>query len=195
MDERSYEGDLRLDPIATQRRGGGQSCDQVETLRKLSGRFNQSGTLQRPLSGFAPKTGGLFDQPGLGAVAGQNLRLVLGDVSETAFEGFGDTSVQRTSRLAIGRILNETILRLASVARTRAIGRCGYRAQTDNRTLRAGHNDCRSRQWAAGFLFGCSRTEFRLGKSIALSTIDKSLFLSRTIAIQDSPNMPRPECG
>src|SRR4029077_4182830 len=87
----------------------------VETLRKLSGRFNQSGALQRPLSGFAPKAHGLFDQPGFGAVARQNLRLVLSDVSEAAFEGFGDASVQRTSRLAqkgaVGRILDQRVLK------------------------------------------------------------------------------------
>src|ERR1700722_17553159 len=100
MDERGYEGDLQLDLLATQRRRGGQSCDQFETLLKLSGRFNQSGALQRPLSGFAPKARGLLMQPGVGAVARQNLRLVHSDVSEAAFEGFGDASVQRTSRLA-----------------------------------------------------------------------------------------------
>jgi hypothetical protein len=85
MDERGYEGDLQLDLLATQRGRGGQCGDQVETLRKLSDRFNQSGALQRPLSGFAPKVRGLFDQPGFGAVARQNLRLVLSDVSEAAF--------------------------------------------------------------------------------------------------------------
>ena len=82
MDERGYERDLQLDLLATQRRRGGQCCDQVETLRKLSGRFNQSGALQRPLSGFAPKARSLLGQPGVGAVARQNLRLVLGDLSE-----------------------------------------------------------------------------------------------------------------
>ena len=73
------------------------------------------GALQRPLPGFAPKARGLFDQPGFSAVARQNLRLVLSDVSEAAFQGFGDASVQRTSRLAqkgaVGCILDQRVLK------------------------------------------------------------------------------------
>src|SRR4029077_890161 len=113
MVERGYEGDLQLDLLATQGGRGGQCCDQVETLRKLSDCFNQSGALQRPLSGFAPKACGLFDQPGFGAVARQNLRLVLSDVREVLFESFGNASVQRTSRLAqkgaVGGILHQRV--------------------------------------------------------------------------------------
>ena len=44
----------------------------------------------------------------------QNLRLVVGNVSEMTFEGFGDVGVQRASRLAqqrpISRVLYECVL-------------------------------------------------------------------------------------
>ena len=103
--------------ICSRRSAGrcGQGRDLVECARKLSSRFDQRGALQRPLSGFAPKARGLLDQPSFGAVTRQNLRLVLSDVSEVAFEGFGDASVQRTSRLAqkgaVSRILDQRVFK------------------------------------------------------------------------------------
>ena len=115
VDERGYERDLKLDLLATQRGRAGQDRDLVERARELRHGFNQRRALQRPLSRFAPKARGLLDQPGFGAVTRQNLRLVLGDVSEVAFERFGDASVQRTSRLAqkgaVGRILDQRVLK------------------------------------------------------------------------------------
>ena len=64
---------------------------------------------------------GLFDQPSLGAVTRQEFRLVLGNVSELAFEGFGDAGVKRASRLAqqgaIGRVLHQCVLEQISRVR------------------------------------------------------------------------------
>ena len=81
---------------------------------KLLCGFDQRRALQRPLSRFAPQVRGLLDQPGLGAVTRQQLRLVLGDLRELAFKGFGDTGVKRASRLAqqraIGRVLHQRML-------------------------------------------------------------------------------------
>ena len=54
-------------------------------------------------------------QVALIAMARQNLRLVLSDVREAAFEGFGDASVQCASRLAqkatVSRILDQRVLK------------------------------------------------------------------------------------
>ena len=85
----------------------------------------KSRALQRPLSGFAPKARGLFDQPSFGAVTRQNLRLVLSNVREVPFESFGNASVQRTSRLAqksaVGRILNEGVFKQIARVRRHAL--------------------------------------------------------------------------
>ena len=42
---------------------------------------------------------GLLVQPGLGAMPRQPLRLILGKLRELAFQRFGDTGMQRPSRL------------------------------------------------------------------------------------------------
>ena len=114
MDEWGYERDLKLDLLATQRGRGGQGRDLVKGTRELLYGFDQRRALQRPLSRFAPQARGLLDQPGLGAVTRQQLRLALGDLGELAFEGFGDASVKRASRLAqqraIGRVLHQGML-------------------------------------------------------------------------------------
>ena len=98
--ERGYERDLKFDLLATQCRRGRQGRNLVESAGELLRSLNQRRTLQRPLSRFAPQTRGLLDQPGLGAVTRQQLRLVLSNVSELVLESFGDASVKRASRLA-----------------------------------------------------------------------------------------------
>ena len=114
MDEWGYERDLKLDLLATQRGRGGQGRDLVEGARELLCGFDQRRALQRPLSRFAPQARGLLDQPSLGAVTRQQLRLALGNLGELAFEGFGDAGVKRASRLAqqraIGRVLHQGVL-------------------------------------------------------------------------------------
>ena len=80
---------MKFDLLATQCGSTGQARDLVERARELSNRFEQRGALQRPLSGFAPKTRRLFDQPSFGAVTRQNLRLVLSNVREVHFREFG----------------------------------------------------------------------------------------------------------
>ena len=80
---------------------------------------------QRPLSRFAPQARSLLDQAGLGAVTRQQLRLVLGDFRELAFEGFGDAGVKRASRLAqqraIGRVLHQGMLEQIGRVRRHAL--------------------------------------------------------------------------
>ena len=114
MDEWGYKRDLKLDLLATKRRRAGQGRDLVKGARKLLRGFDQRRARQRPLSRLAPKTRGLLDQPGLSAVARQELGLALGDVGELAFEGFGDAGVKRASRLAqqsaIGGVLHSACL-------------------------------------------------------------------------------------
>ena len=84
MDEWSYERDLKLDLLATQRGRGGQGRDLVEGARELLYGFNQRRALQRPLSRFAPQARSLLDQASLGAVTRQQLRLALGNLRELA---------------------------------------------------------------------------------------------------------------
>ena len=114
MDERGYERDLKLDLLATQRGRGGQGRDLVERARELLYGFDQRRALQRPLSRLAPQARGLLDQPSLSAVTRQQLRLVLGNLGELAFEGFGDAGMKRASRLAqqraVGRVLHQGML-------------------------------------------------------------------------------------
>jgi hypothetical protein len=70
--------------------------------------------VERPLTRLAPQTYGFVDQPGLGAMMRQQLRLALGDLSEPALEGFGDTGVKRPARLtqqrAVGRVPHQSIV-------------------------------------------------------------------------------------
>ena len=119
--ERGYERDLKLDLLATQRGSAGQSRDLIEGAGELLYSFNQRRALQRPLSRFAPQARRLLDQPGFGAVTRQQLRLVLGNLGELAFEGFSDASVKRASRLAqqraVGRVLHKCVLEQISRVR------------------------------------------------------------------------------
>src|SRR5215467_5722018 len=85
--------------------------------------FNQRRAPRRPLSRFAPKPRGFLDLPRLGAVTRQQLGLVLGDLRELTFEGFGDPGMKRTSRLAqqraVGRIPYQYMLeKVGRVRRT-----------------------------------------------------------------------------
>src|SRR5207248_3909388 len=49
---------------------------------------------------------GFLDLPRLGAVTRQQLGLVLGDLRELTFEGFGDSGMKRPSRLAQQRAVS-----------------------------------------------------------------------------------------
>ena len=66
------------------------------------------------MSGFAPQTGRLFDQPSFGAMTREQFRLVLGNLRELALKSFGDAGVKRASGLtqksAVGRVLYERVL-------------------------------------------------------------------------------------
>src|SRR6478672_11484484 len=108
MEEWGYECNLKFDFFATQSGCGGQDRDLVERTPELFPGFDQRRALRRPQSGFAPQRRSFLDLPRLGAVTGQQLGLVLGDVRELTFEGFGDSGMKRTSRLtqqcAVSRI-------------------------------------------------------------------------------------------
>ena len=100
--------------FTTQRGRGRQRCDQRKRARKLLDGFNQRRARQRPLSGLTPQTGRFLDQASLGAVTSQNLRLVLGDVSELTFEDVRDVSMKSATRLSqqrsVGRVLHKRML-------------------------------------------------------------------------------------
>src|SRR5262245_62991865 len=68
--------------------------------------FNQRRAPRRPLPRFAPKPRGFLDLPRLGAVTRQQLGLILRDLRELTFEGFGDSGMKRTSRLAQQRAVS-----------------------------------------------------------------------------------------
>ena len=111
MAERGYERDLEFDFFPTQRGRDGQRRDLVEGPGELRHCFYERRALERPLSRFAPKARRFLDLPGLGAVTRQQLRLVLGNLGELAFKGFGDLRMKRASRLAqqgaVCRILHQ----------------------------------------------------------------------------------------
>src|ERR1700745_4393773 len=100
MEEWGYECNLKLDFFATQGARGGQGRGVCERTRELFRGFEQCRALRRPQSGFAPQRRGFLDLPCLGPVTCQQLRLVLGDLRELSFEGFGNSGMKRTSRLA-----------------------------------------------------------------------------------------------
>ena len=68
---------------------------------------------------------GLLDLTCFSEVTRQQFRLALGNFGELAFEGFGNTSVKRTSRFAqqraIGRILHERVLEQIGRLRRRSL--------------------------------------------------------------------------
>jgi len=109
--EWAYECDLKLNLLATKRRSGRQGGDLGQCTRELLYGFDQCRALQRPLSRLAPQVRSFPDQPSFGAVTCQQFRLVLGEVRELVFKGFGDTGVKRTSWLAqqraVGRVLHK----------------------------------------------------------------------------------------
>src|SRR5262249_51270145 len=100
--------------FATQGGRRAQSRDLVERTPELFRGFNKRRALRRPQSGLAPHRRGFLDLPRLGAVTRQQLGLGLGDLRELTFEGFGDSDMKRTSRLAqqaaVSRIPHERML-------------------------------------------------------------------------------------
>src|SRR5215468_5575404 len=106
MQEWGYECNLKLDFFATQGGRGGQGRDLVERTPELFRGFDQRRALRRPQSGFAPQRRGFLDLPRLGAVTRQQLGLVLGDLRELTFEGFGDSGMKRPPRLAQQRAVS-----------------------------------------------------------------------------------------
>src|SRR6266516_7122331 len=106
VEERRYECNLKLDFFATQGGRGGQGRGLVERTPELFRGFDQCRALRRPQSGFAPQRRSFLDLPRLGVVTCQQLGLVLGDLRELTFEGFGDSGMKRTSRLAQQRAVS-----------------------------------------------------------------------------------------
>jgi hypothetical protein len=54
MDEWGYERDLKLDPLATQRRRAGQGRDLLEGPGELRRSLGQRRAVERPLTRLAP---------------------------------------------------------------------------------------------------------------------------------------------
>src|SRR4029077_5652042 len=100
VNERVYERDLELDLFTAQFRRSRQGANLSETTGELCHSLYQGRTLQRPPSRFAPQTCGLPGQSGLAAMTREQFRLVLANLAELAFKGFGNASMKRASRLA-----------------------------------------------------------------------------------------------
>ena len=124
-EEWGYEGNLKLDLFVTQGGSAGQGRDLVERTPELFYGFNQRRPLRRPLSRFAPQHRSFFDLPGLGTMARQLLGLVLGDLRELTFEGFGNSGMKRTSRLAqqrtVSRVPYQCMLEMVGRMRRRTL--------------------------------------------------------------------------
>ena len=82
--------------------------------RQLLCRFEKRRAYQRPLFRFAPQIDGLLDQPSLGAVTRQKLRLILGNLRKLAFEGLSDSAVKGAAwfpqQRAVCGVLHECVL-------------------------------------------------------------------------------------
>ena len=177
MDEGGYERDLKLDLLATQRGCGGQGRDLIECAGELLCGFDQRRALQRPLSRLAPKARGFLDQPGLGAVTRQQFRLTLGDLSELAFQGFGDASVQRAPRLtqqrAVGRVLHQGVLE--------QVGRMWRHALPEQQTSR---NETVKRRINIGFWLAHHRSKQGMRKLAPDCCTDLRHLLGRAEAVE-----------
>ena len=100
MHEWVYQRDLQLDLLTAQCRCRRQALNLGERSGELLDGFNKRGAANRSLSRFAPLARGVADEPGFGAVTSQQLRLLLGDVRELAFQSLGYAGVQFTARFA-----------------------------------------------------------------------------------------------
>ena len=97
MNERGNQRNLNFYFFAAKNRRSGDYCDEFESARKLSYSLHQRKTFQRPPSSPSPQARRPLDQPSFGAVTRQQFGLVLGNVRELAFEGFGNPGVKRAS--------------------------------------------------------------------------------------------------
>ena len=125
MNEWGYERDLKLDLLATQR---GVAVKVTIWSRARVSCATASTNAERASDrcpALAPQARGLLDQPGLGAVTRQQLRLALGDRRELALEGFGDAGMQRAARFAqqraVGRVLHQSMLKQVTRMRRHAL--------------------------------------------------------------------------
>jgi hypothetical protein len=99
MGKWSYERDLKLDLLSAKSGRGWQGRNLVKCAGELLCSFDQRRARQWPLSCFAPQARSLLNQA-RGTVTRQQLRLVLGDLGELFFNGFGDASMKHASRLS-----------------------------------------------------------------------------------------------
>ena len=72
-----------------------QGRDLAQRFTELRYSFDQRRARQRPLPRLTPQERGRLDRTGLSKVTGEQFRLVLGNLGECAFEGFGDTGVEQ----------------------------------------------------------------------------------------------------
>jgi hypothetical protein len=87
------ERNLKFDFLAAKPWRSWQRSKLIERARQLLDGFNEGRARKGALSGFAPQSGGFFDQASFSAVTRQDLRLALGDVSEVAFECIADAGM------------------------------------------------------------------------------------------------------
>ena len=114
MHERVYQRDLQLDLLTAQRRRRRQALDLGERSGELLDGFNKGRAADRPLSRFAPLARGVRDEPSISAVTSQQLRLLLRDIRELAFQSLCYAGVQFTARFAqeraVCRVLYKRVL-------------------------------------------------------------------------------------
>ena len=132
VDESIPKPDLSLDPVAPEGRRDRQGRNLVERACELRHGLDQRRARQRLLARFAPKAGGLLDQPGLGAMTCQQFRLALGDLRKSGLKHFGNTGVKGASGFAqqrsVGRILHQSMLeQVGRIAVRRPVGTAGRR--------------------------------------------------------------------
>ena len=113
MEEWSYEGDLKLDLLATQRGSGGQGRDLIQSTGELGYRLNQRRALQRLLSRLAPPFDRGFDQARLGKVMRQQLGFERSGGRDSVEQDLANAAVQNLTpaleQILISRFLDESV--------------------------------------------------------------------------------------
>src|SRR4030095_4172131 len=91
-----------------------QQRQLIQRLLKLRGRFCHRRTGDGPPTGLAPISDGFFNEPGLGIMLREQLRLAFDDLGEMAFERFADLRMQLPPGVAqhavVRRVLHQRML-------------------------------------------------------------------------------------
>ncbi len=91
-----------------------QQRQLIQSLLKLRGRFRHRRAGDGPLAGLSPISDGFFNEPGLGVMLREELRLSVHQLGGMSFECLGDLRVQllasAAQQAAVCRVLHQRVL-------------------------------------------------------------------------------------